>query len=265
MQSRISLFVTVAVTTMWLPATSSLSAQQAHIAFDVASVKRNATDQPGGGVGLRPNGYAAANVLLRTIVAHAYRMKRTFVIGGPDWIDSERYDISARASGDATEEELYAMVRALLMDRFHLVVRQETRELPVYALVQARSDGRLGPNLKPSAPDCAAAGNPCGMNSTGFTSGAGFVVSKGRTISDLASTLGGMLDRNVVDSTGLSGTYAIDLKWGPDDVRVGADTTGTDLPPIFTAIQEQLGLKLQPTRGPVKVLVIDSVQRPVQD
>lgn len=265
MQPRFLLFITLAVATTWLPTASPLSAQEAHVAFDVASVKRNDTGQSGGGVGLRPNGYAATNALLRTIVAHAYRMKRTFVIGGPDWIDSERYDISARASGDATEEELYAMTRALLIDRFHLVVRQETRDLPVYALVRARSDGRLGPNLRPSTPDCAAAGNPCGMSSTGFTNGGGIVMTKGRTLSDLASALGGMLDRNVVDNTGLSGTYEIDLKWGPDDVRVGADAAGNDSPPIFTAIQEQLGLKLQPTRGPVAVLVIDSIQRPAKD
>jgi uncharacterized protein (TIGR03435 family) len=102
------------------------------------------------------------------------------------------------------------------------------------------------------------------MKSTGFTNGAGTVITKGRTVGDLASTLGGMLDRNVIDNTGLIGTYEIDLNWGPDALRAGADTA-TDLPPIFTAIQEQLGLKLQPTRGPVAVLVIESVQRPAND
>jgi len=168
MPSRFLLFTAVAVAAMGVLAAPS-SAQRAQVAFDVASVKHNDSGQPGGGVGLRPGGYAATNVLLRTIVAHAFQMKRPFVIGGPDWIDSERYDIIARASGEATEEELYAMARALLIDRFHLVVHQETRELPVYAMVRARSDGRLGPNLRPSTPDCAAAANPCGMNSTGLT------------------------------------------------------------------------------------------------
>lgn len=265
MQRGFLFLITVAVMTMWLPAAALSRAQGSRGAFDAASVKRSDTAEPGGGVGLRRGGYAATNALLRTIVAHAHEMKRAFVLGGPDWIDSERYDISARASGDPTEEELYAMVRGLLTDRFRLVVHEETRQLPVYALVLARSDGRLGPSLKQSTPDCAAAGNPCGLNSTGFTNGGGVVVTKGRTIRDLASTLGGMLDRNVVDSTGLSGTYEIDLKWGPDDVRAGADAAIADMPPIFTAIQEQLGLKLQPTRGPVVVLVIDSVQRPARD
>jgi uncharacterized protein (TIGR03435 family) len=265
MQPRFLLGASAALMTIGLPATSPLSAQKPQVVFDAASVKRSDTGQAGGGVGLRPGGYAAANTLLRTIVAHAYQMKRAFVVGGPDWIDGERFDITARASGDATEEELFAMIRALLADRFRLVAHLETRELPIYSLVRARSDGRLGANLRRSAPDCAAAGNPCGMTSTGFTNGAGVVITKGRTVGDLASTLGGMLDRNVIDNTGLSGTYEIDLKWGPDEVRPGAAAAESELPPIFTAIQEQLGLRLQPARGPVTVLVIDSAQRPTRD
>jgi uncharacterized protein (TIGR03435 family) len=237
---------------------------QAPVTFDAASVKRSQPGVANGGVGLRPpDRYAASNALLRTIVVHAYQLRRFQVIGGPDWIDAERFDIDAHApEGTTSRDDLFRMVRSLLAERFRLVAHTETRDLPVYALVEARSDGRLGPQLRAADADCSAAGNPCGMNATSFGDKGGTVSTSGRTLDDFATTLGGMLDRAVVNRTHQSGRYAIDLKWGADRLGNTATPTDRDLPPIFTAIREQLGLRLEPARGPVTVLIIDHIERP---
>jgi uncharacterized protein (TIGR03435 family) len=243
----------------------ALIAAQAIPTFDAASVKRSASGRTDGGVGLRPpNRYVASNVLLRTIVTHAYRLKRFQVIGGPDWIDGERFDIDARApQGTVSEEDLFQMVQALLGDRFKLAAHQEMRELPIYRLVEARSDGRLGPNIKESSLDCAVADSACGLGSTAFNNGGGELSAKGKTLDDLATALGGMLDRAVVNGTRLTGQYAMELKWGADGLRGGA--SASDLPPLFTALQDDLGLRLEPGRGPVDVLVIDHIERPSEN
>jgi len=264
---------------------SAQAPEQSALAFEVASVKRNASGSSGGGVGLQPSGYAATNVLLRTMIVHAYQLKRFQIIGGPNWIDAERFDAQARAAQDATEDQLFAMVRTLLAQRFKLVVHKEVREQPVYALVKSQVDGKLGGRLKPSTVDCSprqlVAGsvaptieplpprsNPCGIYVTSFGDRGGAVTTRAKTIADLASALGSTLDRSVVDRIGLQGTYEFDLTWGADDARITPGTAGTaasDTPSLFTALQEQLGLKLESTRGPVDVLVIDSVERPTPD
>src|SRR3954467_14814574 len=149
---------------------------------------------------------SASNVLLRTILAHAYRLKQFQVLGGPDWIDAERFDIDARApEGTRSQEDLFQMVRSLLADRFQLATHREIRELPIYALVEARNDQRTGPQLKSSDVDCLTVSNPCGMSSTSFTNGGGTLSAIGKTLDDLAMTLGGMTDRAVVNRTRLSG------------------------------------------------------------
>jgi uncharacterized protein (TIGR03435 family) len=243
----------------------ALPVAQKPLTFDAASVKRSNTGRTDGGVGLRPpNRYAASNVLLRTILVHAYRLKRFQVLGGPDWIDTERFDIDARApEGTSSQEDLFQMVRSLLADRFQLATHREVRELPIYALVEARTDQRMGPQLKSSDVDCAAPPNPCGMSSTSFTNGGGTLSATGKTLDDLATTLGGMTDRAVVNRTRLSGKYQMDLNWGTDGL--GSTQSVSDLPPLFTAIQEQLGLRLEPSRGPVEVLVIDHIERPTEN
>lgn len=241
---------------------------QAPLAFDAASVKPSTSGSTAiGGVGLRPpDRYAASNVLLRTIIVHAYRLKRFQVVGGPDWIDAERFDIDARAPQGTTEPDaLFQMAQALLRDRFKFVAHRETRELPIYALVEARNDGRLGAQMKPVTLDCSVRSNQCGIGSTLFNNGGGNLNAKGRTVDDLASALGGMLDRAVINRSHQTGQFEIDLQWGADRLGNGPDATNSDLPPIFTAVQEQLGLRLEPSRGPVEVLVIDRIERPSEN
>ncbi len=197
------------------------------------------------------------------------------------------------------------MLRALLADRFRLTTHKETRELPIFALTFARNDRTLGPQLRRSATDCAAlaaargrrgsggqgaAGGPDGRGvapavpmplapgerpSCGMRIGPGTIVAGGNQLSQFASVLSTWVNRIVVDRTGLTGGYDIDLQWTPDqmpfgfggDRPAGAVPAPSDpnRPSIFTALQEQLGLKLDSQKGPVEVLVIDHVEPPTED
>jgi uncharacterized protein (TIGR03435 family) len=175
------------------------------------------------------------------------------------------------------------MVRTLLSDRFKLVIRNETPEMPIYALIVARADGRLGTQLRPSNVDCAAlfaaakargeapAPTTNGRPTCGTRTTRGSMMTTGVAMADFARNLGPFTGRPVVDKTGLTGVYDLDLTWTPEEAPPGPDGTLTQRPPsndggsLYTAVQEQLGLKLDAQRGPVDVLVIDSVERPIQD
>jgi uncharacterized protein (TIGR03435 family) len=194
------------------------------------------------------------------------------VTGGPGWINSDRFDIVAKAEGNpSTDARL--MLRTLLADRFKLMVHHETRELPVYALVIARRDGKLGPQLRPSnLADCLAApklSTPSDPNAA-VRCGGGFLRTgelgaRAMEFSTLATTVSNLADRPVVDRTGLTGTFDWNLQWTADRSPSPTGDRSTDSVSLFTALQEQLGLKLEPTRGPVDVLVIDHVERPIED
>jgi uncharacterized protein (TIGR03435 family) len=180
------------------------------------------------------------------------------------------------------------MMKSLLADRFKLVARIEKKEMPIYALIQARSDGRLGPQLKASTIDCAAVnagrrgGPPPGppdFNGAppqcGMMARPGGVKAGGVPINQILQLLSQNVQRIVVDRTGLTGNYDIDLTWTPEQLPQGRGDSppgAPALPPIdpngpslFSALQEQLGLKLDSTRGPVDVLVVDKVERPSED
>jgi uncharacterized protein (TIGR03435 family) len=265
--------------------------------FEVASVKPNKSGDMRVMFGMQPGGrFTATNAPLVALIRQAYQIQNFQLVGAPDWINDERFDIVAKAEGDVppqppgTVGPMQLMMRNLLAERFKLVVHPETREMAIYALVLARSDGKLGENLKPAATDCAALmrergrGGPplappppgermqCGMRiAPGAMNGGGFPLSQ------LATTLSQFVQRVVVDRTGLTGNYDLELKWTPDrnmpGAPIGPPPPGVpplppidpDGPSIFTAVQEQLGLKLDPQRGPVDVLVVDSVERPSPD
>ena len=204
------------------------------------------------------------------------------LVNAPDWIETARFDIEAKADReysareDAPAPELLGMLRNLLADRFKLVVHREMRDMPVYALVKAKADGTLGPQMRRSDVDCEAeaaralaakrGGAPPGQGADGrprarcrVSTNAGRIVATGTTIPELMRRLSPPLGRAVIDRTGLSGSFDLELQWAPEQT---ADASG---PSIFTAIQEQLGLKLESQRAPVEVLVIDSVERPSPD
>jgi uncharacterized protein (TIGR03435 family) len=238
-------------------------------AFEVASVKTNTSGAAEGSLGPRPGGYGATNVPLRIVIVRAYQLRPFQVVGGPSWIDSERFDLDARASASQSHDEVLAMLQALLAERFKLVVRRETREQPVYALVTARHDGLFGPQLKRSTTECSSRTaadptGPCRMGGS-FTGRSGSLQGVGQPLTQLATHLGTAADRIVLDRTGLAGTFDFTLTWKSGGFGVSRVGAADDGPSLFTALQEQLGLELEPARGPVEVLVIDSVARPTPD
>jgi uncharacterized protein (TIGR03435 family) len=204
------------------------------------------------------------------------------VVGGPDWIDADRYDIIAKAPADAGLDQMYGpIMRALLEDRFRLKVHKEIRELPVYALTVAKGASRLKAS---KAGNCVpidlknVSGSPPATNYCGITTKAGArntVDGYGITLAQLADRLfREMRDRPVIDKTGLTGLFDIHLEYVPDPVipgpsrLSGADNSVAPVPAsdagpsIFVALQTELGLKLSPDKGPVEVLVIDHIERP---
>ena len=253
---------------------SSQAPQPQTPSFEVVSVKPNTSGSRASSSRSMPGGaFTATNITLRLLILQAYRIKGFQLTGGPDWLDSARFDIAARAPENTRQDELSPMLRALLAERFKLVAHTETKDQPVYALVMARSDGRLGPKLKPSTLDCSVPPepgqpNPCGMN-TNTTNTLGAMKATGRTLGDLAAALGNFIvNRMVVERTGLAGAYDFELSWMTDNLQSATNPAGADIsdaPSVFTAVQEQLGLKLESQRGPVEFLVIDNVERPSEN
>jgi uncharacterized protein (TIGR03435 family) len=256
------------------------------VTFEVASVKPNVSNPGSSSSNEPPGGYVATNMTLRRLIAIAYRMRlptdRDRIVG-PSWIDEVRFDINARTPAGSRTEQVPDMLRALLADRFQLAAHNETRETSVYALVRARTDGQLGPQLTRSSLDCSkpgafrsGAGGPgagaaietpqCGIISNVDGNGA-VMRGGGRSMADLAGNLTGRVNREVIDRTGLSGTYDFVLRWTPENFQNPAGNAGPsrDGTLIFTALPEQLGLKLDAQRGPVEFLIIDKVERPTPD
>ena len=244
--------------------TVAVSAQQpggpAEVAsFEVASIKPNTSGISNAIPASPSNGsYSASNVALKSIIANAYDVRIFQIQGGPDWLTSERFDVIARGREGTPDRLRPAMLRTLLAERFKLVTHFETREQQVYWLTLLRTDGRLGPQLRPSAP-ASASSSAFPMVSVGN----GTARINGRVSMDTFAIMlmGSVFSQHVINRTGLSGEFELDLRFTPDSSSAAAP----EFPSIFTAVQEQLGLKLQAERGPVPVLVIDSVQRPTPD
>jgi uncharacterized protein (TIGR03435 family) len=254
--------------------------------FETASIRRNTSGSTeGGAIRLQPKGgLHATNVTLVELIEFAYQ-RHVFddreVIGGPAWMTSERFDLRASVSGehafdpDGVPRKTLALLKTLLAERFELKLHEEDRERPVYALTTTRKDGVLGPRVRKSDIDCGAVmrgerpallpgqGPPCG-----FKTPPGRLFANTFTIPAIASLLSRHLDRPVIDRTGLSGRFDIELeaaeiKAAPD-YKPGPSDFG--LPPpagptIFVALREQLGLQLEPVDASVAVIVIDHAER----
>lgn len=250
--------------------------------FEVASIKANTSGdgrammmpQPGGRLNM-------VNVPLRLMIRNAYRVQDFQIVGGPDWLNTARFDVVAKAEGgNPSPEQLQQMMRSLLAERFKLVVRSETREMPIYALVPARADGKPGAQLRKSDADCSQAPQappqPGQLPRCNIMVGFGSLRARGSTLDAFAANLSTFAGRIVVDRTSIAGGYDIDLTWTPDQiprpagggdqpVQVNGATIDPNGPSLFTALQEQLGLKLDSTKGPVDVLVIDRAEKPTED
>jgi uncharacterized protein (TIGR03435 family) len=219
----------------------------------VASIKPSRDNEPTGFKTTRGR-FFARGVTAKYLVAIAYGLQKFQILGGERWVDNERFDVEAKLEEqNAGGENERLMIKQLLADRFKLKVHQETRESSIYALIVAPH----GPKLK--------AANAQGRVNVG----AGTLVSSGMPLGLVASLLGTRLDRTVVDRTKLDGRYAIDLRWTPEpgELPSGLDGTspapGLPGPSLFTAVQEQLGLKLLATRGPSGFLMIDRLEKPL--
>jgi uncharacterized protein (TIGR03435 family) len=249
-------------------------------AFDVAAIKPAADPAAFSFSMVQPGGrYIGQNMSLRLLIKTAYGVHDSQIVGGPSWIDSARWDITAKAEGytDASKFRDVArlMVRPLLADRFKMVLHHELRQVPVYALVLAKKDG-FGPNFRrddhcdPNAGDMIqpAPGSPepagpmaCGAD--GFRPA--HLWARGMTLDYLLIGLGRTsIDRVVVDHTGLTGRFDWEVQWIPDDLRVDA-AQRPDGPSIFQAFRDQLGLKLESMNDRVDVLVIDRAEQPQTD
>jgi len=238
--------------------------------FEVASIRRNVSGSIGGDgarrVGTDPGGRfvmvdGTALVLVRSAFSDAVE-----VIGAPAWASSEHYDVEARASGVATNAEIEEMLRALLAERFKLVAHYETRETPTYSLMLARADSRLGPQLRRYDGDCGAFTDavrrgrerpqlpmPAGGAAVcSYSIGGAGITAGGVDMAAVARAMQFYAERKVIDKTGLLGYYEFTL-------QMSADV------PVFTAIREQLGLKLEPDRAPLPVIVVDSIERPTEN
>jgi uncharacterized protein (TIGR03435 family) len=231
--------------------------------FEIASVKPNRSGSLQWDFDSPPGRVVGTNVLLRDVIRFAYYIYGgdwDIRIAGPDWIKSARFDIDAKTPGQVPVDRAMSMLRQLLAQRFALKVHHEMREHPVYALVVARTDRRLGPQLKPQAIDCSTLTAPPPVDSDrpicGNRGASGRLTGGGLSMQQLALHLAGPAGRMVIDETGLGKAgFDYDLRWSPDPAN-------PDGPSIFTAIEEQLGLRLIPRSGPVEVLVIDSISEP---
>lgn len=281
-------------------ASVTLGAQSAAPAFEVASIKRNKSGDGFMGMGMQPGGrLTMMNMPVRQLIVRAYGVQPYQVLGGPSWITSDRFDITAKAPGDATPQQMNAMLETLLADRFKLKVRRETRQSDVYRLVKARADGKLGEALKPAAVNCdmgrgRAGGLPPGpgagpapargpapggpmVGPCQFLIAPGRFQVAGQSMASFANSLGMQVGRPVLDETGLQGAFDFTLTFMPDPggrgMPAGPPPPGApELPPIDpnapalpTALQEQLGLRLESAKGPVEMIVIDSIDQPTED
>jgi uncharacterized protein (TIGR03435 family) len=276
-----------------MSAAQSAAANGKRPVFEVASVKINRTEIFGGGPYFIPGGrFRIIGGDLRRLVAVAYSydwggpLAPYEILGGPKWIDSGRFDIEATADvGNGADSQALLCLQRLLEDRFKLRVHRDTRERPVLNLVRTQAGGKLGTQLLPSTLDCSkqdAAGlppappSPNDQSRCGLTGPAGHLVGRGVALSQLATRLSSYptIARWVFDRTGLSGRYDFDLTWTPTVLSAapapdGADSRDTapadGAAALATALQEQLGLKLQSGKGKVTVLVIDAAELPSEN
>lgn len=269
-----------------------VSAQDVPTRFDVASIKLNRDGGPVAGLRRIPGGrFEATNIQLDALISFAHQLQPYELQGGPEWLTTDRWDVLAKIDGDPAPlppgdprpDAMMLATRALLADRFRLSMHRETRALEVYRLVMAKEDRRPGPGLRRSTYDCAglvrtrdeaAKGGPAAPDPNtpdrmvcGMRVSVGRIQFGGRPLAVLLNTLTAMTQRRVVDETGLTGNWEFDISFNPP-----APPPGIDVPPanlayasLFTVLQEQLGLKLESTRLPMSVLVVDRIERPVED
>jgi uncharacterized protein (TIGR03435 family) len=260
---------------------ASLTAQnQPMPAFEVASIKVNSSGG-GGGLGFSPGRFTGSNVTLRQMIRAAYGvMSSSQVVGGPDWIAIDRFNVEAKMPEGTAQAQGPMLLQTLLADRFKLKVHKDTRELPIYALTVTRSDGRLGAPIRPTQDDCVAIlaarakgeSAPSGTNekpvcserlmarpipTMTLTYRAG-----GKTMASFAEWIQQYVDRPVLDRTQLPGMFDLELQFALENPAAAAAAASQESPILFVALRQQLGLTLKAMNSPLDVVVIDSAEKP---
>lgn len=252
--------------------------------FEVASIKPASPDERRVFIGPGPGGgISVTNMTLKQMIQNAWHIMPVRVSGGPAWLDSARYNVLAKPEKKPAPAESMRMLQVLLKDRFQLVIHSETRDMPVYALVLARKDGKLGENLAESKEGGCTVPDPNQPPPMlrGGKLGCGGAIMSQRSMNgvsvpmtELARSLSLMVGRMVIDKTGLTAKYNYTVEFtpeesfalpglpGPPPVAAQADSPK---PTLFTALQEQLGLKLDPQKGPVEVFVVDRAEKPSEN
>jgi uncharacterized protein (TIGR03435 family) len=251
--------------------------------FEVSSVKQNVSESDDSKISSTiPDRFVATNTPLLFLILEAYDLKGYELIGAPEWTHDKAFDVVGTYPAQRpTEPEIRKMLQGLLADRFGLKVHTEQREIPAYDLIVARKDGRLGPQLLKSNVDCVAwmkemhnrsrvdAGGPSPVSPSGkrpectITATRRYLTGGAVAVQDFIGPLGVMVSKPVVDKTGLTGAYDIDLQWDPTGLAVEPAKGGsTEAPTIFTAVEEQLGLKLVSHKEKFDVVVVDTIKLP---
>jgi uncharacterized protein (TIGR03435 family) len=234
--------------------------------FEVATVKPATPDRPGKAFMVRGRQFSTFNTTLADLITFAYGIHAKQITGAPAWVETEKFDVAAQPNGEGqpNEKQWKSMVQKMLADRFKLAFHRDKRELSVYAITV----GKNGPKLTKSA------GDPNGLPGL-FFRGLGNLPAINANMGDLASVMqGAVLDRPVVDQTGIGGRYDFTLLWTPDEFQFAGLGTRPPPPPanntaappdLFTAFQEQLGLKLESTKAQAEVFVVDKVAKPTEN
>ncbi len=241
------------------------------LTFDVISVKPNHSGLPDAQMRMNPDGFTATNIQIRVLLLQAYQLHEEQLVGDPKWASDDRWDIDARiaaedmsALGVLNFHQQLGMFQEILVERFGLKFHHEMRELPVYELVVAKGGPKMTPSTLRPNDSAGIQGEPGVLHP-----GRGKETGRGTMMEFLARDLSEHLGRKVVDHTGLTGRFDFTLTWTPDDSA--AATAGTAAsgaaqgPSLFTAVQEQLGLKLEPAKAPVDVIVIDHLEKPAEN
>jgi len=226
----------------------------AHPSFEIATIKPSHPDDTKGGFQVGGHRLLIQNQSVNDLLSFAYAIHQKQIVDGPAWLDTQKYDIVGQADldGYANLRQIQEMLQKLLQSRFNLKFHREKRELPIYAITVAKGGPKLTKHTEASNGLPTQSGSPS-SGGRRFTN---------NSMSDFALGMQSFLDRPVVDQTGLAGRYDFVLTWNPDD---SSTDSPNPLPGLFTAIQEQLGLKLDPVKGPADVYVIDHVEKPSEN
>jgi len=240
--------------------------------FDVVAIHENKSPSDNMTIRWGGDAFVAENTDLISLLMNAYGIRPDLISGIPGWANSTRFDVNAKVSdpdADAlkklSREQRRTMMLALLNDRFHLRAHIEVKTLPVYDLVIAKGGPKLKEDVAAPATSPDPAKTPLNLKPGNFMISNSQMTGVAVPIATLAPNLAFQVQRNVIDKTGLTGKYDINLKWTPTELQGKTTATDNNAPDLFTALQEQLGLKLEPSKGPVDTLVIDHVERPSEN